>query len=115
MNLFDRFFYVCRLTIKTAAVISAFTSSVKAENLNNGSLMNEGQEDFVFSGHCFNGDSYRLHAFQRVDNGQSLSFYEYIGPAGQGTVQVDTSPRVMAQRVCLQSAEIINRDYLKQR
>ena len=114
MSLLIRLCAVGLLTLKTAFVTYALTCSVRAESLNIGAVIQDNQEDFVFSGHCFNGDSYRLHAFQRVNDGQKLSYYEYAGPAGKGTVQVDTSPRAMAQRVCLKSAEIINRDYLKQ-
>lgn len=102
------------LFMKMVVVISAFIWSVRAESLNNVSMIQDDQENFVFLGYCFNGDSYRLHAYLKAEDGQKLSYYQYAGPAGSGTVQVDTSPRVMAQRICRKSAEIINRDYLKQ-
>jgi hypothetical protein len=62
--------------------------------------------DFVFMGKCPNGELYRLKSYQQWINGVSVSFYDYQGPAGQGTVQTRTPPKTMAVRVCRALAEI---------
>ena len=62
--------------------------------------------DFVFMGKCPNGELYRLKSYQQWINGVSVSFYDYQGPAGQGTVQTKTPPKTMAVRVCRALAEI---------
>lgn len=69
------------------------------------------EETFVFSGKCANDEPYRLVSYQRNVSGLSRSFYDYAGPNGQGTVQAETPPKVMAARVCRQWAEIINAHY----
>jgi hypothetical protein len=62
--------------------------------------------DFVFMGKCPNGELYRLKSYQQSINGASVSFYDYQGPAGQGTVQTKTHPKTMAARICRALAEI---------
>lgn len=69
------------------------------------------EETFVFAGTCPNGEPYRLVAYQKHVAGLSPSFYDYEGPAGKGTVQSDTDPKIMAVRVCRRLAEIINTHY----
>lgn len=69
------------------------------------------EETFVFAGTCFNGEPYRLFLYQKNIAGLSQSHYDYDGPVGKGTVQSDTSPKVMAARVCRKYAEIINAKY----
>ena len=41
----------------------------------------------------------------------SISYYDYEGPVGTGTVQSNAHPKVMAVRICRQLAEIINTNY----
>jgi len=69
------------------------------------------EESFVFGGKCDSGEPYRLYAYQKFTNGQLLSFYDYEGPAGKGTVQSNTIPKVLAARVCRKLAEIVNTHY----
>ncbi len=66
---------------------------------------------FVFAGHCSNGETYRLVSYKMDVNGLSLSFYNYEGPVGKGTVKTETAPKVMAARVCRKLAEIVNDNY----
>jgi len=90
-----------------------FMSSVACEGKSatpNAELRNN-EETFVFAGKCFNGEPYRLFLYQKTLSGLSRSHYDYDGPAGSGTVQSDTSPKVMATRVCRKYAEIINARY----
>lgn len=82
-------------------------SSVLAEV----SGLGNNEETFVFAGRCASGESYRLVSYMRDVNGVSQSHYDYDGPVGKGTVRSETYPKVMAVRVCLQSAEIINAHY----
>ena len=69
------------------------------------------EDTFVFAGKCPNGESYRLFSYQKSTGASSQSFYDYEGPAGKGTVQSDTQPKVMTVRVCRKLAEIINTHY----
>jgi hypothetical protein len=64
------------------------------------------EETFTFVGRCANGTSYRLYAYEMDVDGRRQSFYNYEGPAGQGTVQTNASPKKMAVRVCIESADI---------
>ena len=65
----------------------------------------------MFVGKCFNGENYRLFSYQNVVSGKTVSFYTYEGPVGKGTVQTETAPKVMAQRVCRKLAEIASANY----
>jgi hypothetical protein len=64
------------------------------------------EETFTFVGRCANGKSYRLYAYQLDVDGLRQSFYNYEGPAGQGTVRTNASPKKMAARACIESADI---------
>ena len=66
---------------------------------------------FVMTGHCPNGEAYRLSFYAKPFDGAFNTFYDYEGPVGTGTVQSATEPRVMAARVCRLLAEIINAKY----
>ena len=93
-------------------VIYAATCSAQGL-LENSETLHESNEDVVvFAGRCLNGEEYRLRSYQKLDQAQSKSYYDYMGPAGIGTVQVETEPKVMVARICLKLAEIISRDYL---
>lgn len=76
----------------------------------NASLGND-EATFVFAGTCANNEPYRLVSYQKNVSGLPRSFYDYDGPNGQGTVQAETPPKVMAVRVCRKLAEIINANY----
>lgn len=95
-------------------VFVSFSVTCSAQELReNSETLNESNEDVVvFAGRCFNGEEYRLRSYQKLDQAQSKSYYDYMGPAGIGTVQVDTEPNVMVARICLKLAEFISRDYL---
>lgn len=69
------------------------------------------EETFIYAGTCFNGEPYRLFLYQKDVAGWPESHYDYEGPAGKGTVQSETPPKVMAVRVCRKFAEIINTRY----
>ncbi len=69
------------------------------------------EEAFVFAGTCPSGEAYRLVSYKKNIGDLPPSFYNYDGPAGKGTVQSDTAPKVMAVRVCRRLAEIINTNY----
>lgn len=71
----------------------------------------QAEETYVFAGTCANGESYRMVSYQKVKSGSSYSYYDYSGPAGTGTVQSETQPKVMAVRVCRKAAEIISAHY----
>ena len=68
-------------------------------------------DTLVFAGTCANNEPYRLVSYQKSVAGLSQSFYDYDGPNGKGTVQSETQPKVMAARVCIKLAEIINANY----
>ena len=65
------------------------------------------EETMIFMGKCPNGEPYRLKAYQKLIEGSLKSFYDYQGPAGQGTIQTQTPPKTIAVRVCRQLAEIV--------
>lgn len=62
--------------------------------------------EFIFAGKCPNGQSYRLHNYTKTIQGQSQSFFDYQGPAGQGSVGTTATAQVMAARICRSAAEI---------
>jgi hypothetical protein len=66
------------------------------------------EETFVFAGKCANGESYRLFSYKKYVRGLSQSYYDYDGPVGQGTVQSETAPKIMAVRICHKLAEIVS-------
>jgi len=66
------------------------------------------ETEFTFAGNCFNGPKYWLHASEELIDGVSTPTYNYKGPVGEGTVHTDTSPKVMAQRVCRANADIVS-------
>lgn len=92
------------LLASSMAVSAAMPSQFEAPKVNP-------DETFTFAGKCFNGEPYRLFLYQKNIAGYSQSHYDYDGPAGKGTVQSETSPKVMAARVCRKYAEIINAKY----
>jgi hypothetical protein len=93
-------------------VIFSATCSAQEFSQNNETLHKSNEDVLVFAGRCFNDEEYRLRFYLKLDQTQSMPYYDYMGPAGIGTVQVETEPKVMVARVCLKLAEIINRDYL---
>lgn len=95
-----------------ASLLLVITMSVSAATPSKFEPTKDNQEEtFTFAGRCFNGEPYRLFLYQKSVAGFSQSHYDYDGPAGKGTVQSDTSPKVMAARVCRKFAEIINAKY----
>lgn len=85
---------------------------VSAAKLNSfEALKSHNEETFVFAGHCFSGERYRLFMYQKDIAGVPQSHYDYDGPVGKGTVQSNTPPKVMAARVCRKYAEIISASY----
>jgi len=94
----------CLWLISSVTVCEAKSVKLNTELANN-------DETFVFAGQCFNGEPYRLFLYQKSVSGFSQSHYDYNGPAGKGTIQSDTAPKVMAARVCRKYAEIISAKY----
>ena len=88
------------------SVISA-TPIAKAEGVQNSPALGTDDSTFVFMGVCPNGAMYRLKAYDKWTEGASRSFYDYEGPAGQGTIQTQTPPKTLAVRVCRALAEIV--------
>lgn len=68
-------------------------------------------ETYTFAGRCPNGETYRIHAYQKLVDNTPQSFYDYQGPVGKGTVRSTATPKTMAARVCRQLAEIVNANY----
>ena len=62
--------------------------------------------EFIFAGKCPNGENYRIHNYPKTVQGESLSFFDYQGPAGQGSVGTSATAQVMAARICRSAAEI---------
>ena len=97
-------FFVSAFFLFNAA---AWASNTERLNTN----LDNNAEQLVFAGTCANNQPYRLVSYQKNVAGQSRSFYDYDGPNGKGTVQSETQPKVMAARVCIKLAEIINANY----
>jgi hypothetical protein len=99
----------------TSFVVSAFFLFNAAAWASNTERLNtnldNNAEQLVFAGTCANNEPYRLVSYQKSVAGQARSFYDYVGPNGKGTVQSETQPKVMATRVCIKLAEIINANY----
>jgi len=87
----------------------------EATTLNTNSAPVNVDETYVFAGKCSNGNSYRIVSYQKVMSGNVRSYYDYSGPAGTGTIQSETEPKVMAVRVCRSAAEIISAQYWESR
>jgi hypothetical protein len=88
------------------ALVNGFSGARASQNTSD-SLGNDDTE-FVFAGKCPNGEKYRLFSYEKYINGQAESFYDYEGPAGQGTIRSSTTPRTLSVRVCRKQAEIID-------
>lgn len=73
--------------------------------------LSDQDEALVFAGTCPSGETYRLVSYKKEIGNLSSSFYDFDGPAGKGTVQSETAPKVMAVRICRKLAEIINTHY----
>ena len=101
-------YFVCALSC-LVAMSSTPVWAAKANRVAAG-LSND-EAAFVFAGKCPSDEPYRLVSYQKNVSGLTHSFYDYEGPNGKGTVQSETSPKVMAARVCRKMAEIINANY----
>jgi hypothetical protein len=95
------FFLVACLVVNVATFPSVFAESKTSQS----SLGNDEQE-FIFAGHCPNGNAYRIHSYQIDIDGLTQAFYDYEGPAGKGTVRTNAAPKKMAVRVCNELADI---------
>jgi hypothetical protein len=73
--------------------------------------LSNNEDTFVYAGQCFNGEPYRLFLYQKNIAGVPHAHYDYEGPAGTGTVQSESAPKVMKARVCRKDAEIISAKY----
>ncbi len=91
-----------------SGLIFSFAAIASADTLNTSLLLGNDDEEFFFMGRCPHGEMYRIKAYQKWVDGATQSFYDYEGPAGKGTVQTKTSPKIFVVRVCRQLAEIRN-------
>mgnify|MGYP000119541597 CR=1 FL=1 len=89
------------------AVFSAVFAKTDLSKTSQVTLGND-QQDFIFTGHCPNGDAYRIHAYQMDVDGLTLAFYDFDGPAGKGSVKTNAAPKKMVVRVCHELADIAN-------
>jgi hypothetical protein len=105
----DRLKYLTRSLVYIALLSSTLAWAGKTEKIK--SEFGNDEKTFVFTGVCPNGEPYRLFSYQKNVGGLPQSYYDYDGPVGKGTVQSETYPKVMAVRVCRQSAEIISANY----
>lgn len=95
-----------------ASLLMLLSTSVWASTSDHrNSQLGNDEASFVFAGKCATQETYRLFSYQKNVAGLNLSFYDYEGPNGKGTVQSDASPKVMAARVCRRMAEIISANY----
>jgi hypothetical protein len=86
---------------------AAFASDSVPRNLNPIKMGND-EETFTFAGRCPNGAPYRIVSYQMEVDGSLQSFYDYQGPAGEGAVRTNASPKKMVVRVCRELADITN-------
>ena len=100
-----------RMTAWLVSLLLLCNASVGAATEKTKAQLGHDEESFVFIGKCPNDTPYRLVSYKKTASGLSQSFYDYEGPNGKGTVRTETTPKVMAARVCRQSAEIINANY----
>ncbi len=97
-------FLVCCLVANVVTFPSVMAEVNQYKDTSN-ALGNE-EREFIFAGHCPNGEAYRIFAYQMDVDGLAQSFYDYEGPAGKGTVRTGVSPKKMALRVCHELADI---------
>lgn len=64
------------------------------------------ETSFTFAGKCFNGKNFWMFASEKIEDGQVIPYYTYTGPVGSGTVRTNAPPKVMAQRICREMADI---------
>ncbi len=96
------------LSLLVSSLLLVIASAASADALKIAPVMGNDDENFVFMGRCPSGEIYRLKAYQKLKDGALYSFYDYEGPAGKGSVQTKTSPKILMVRVCRALAEIRN-------
>ena len=98
---------VCKFVFLSGLSLMS-VSALFAQPISTPSTFGNDEETFIFMGRCPNGVMYRLKAYQKLVGAVVHSYYDYEGPAGQGTIQSQTSPKTIAARVCRPLAEIRN-------
>jgi hypothetical protein len=96
------------MNVVMSVVALSSTSIASADAISPALTLGNEDTSFVFMGTCPNGAMYRLKAYEKWVDGTALSFYDYEGPAGQGTIHTKTPPKTIAARVCRALAEIRN-------
>jgi hypothetical protein len=96
---------VCKLVFLSGLSLMS-ASTLFAQTISLSSTSGNDEETFVFMDRCPNGVMYRLKAYQKLVGGVVIPYYDYDGPAGQGTIQSQTPPKTIAVRVCRALAEI---------
>jgi hypothetical protein len=107
-NSFSRAFTIGIAFISAASLSIFLSTSLSPVSAQKFPVIGEDENEFVFSGNCHNGESYRMFYYSKVVDGQRYPFYDYEGPAGKGTVSTRATPRTMSVRVCTKLAEIID-------
>jgi hypothetical protein len=104
--IFSRFFLITCLV----ANIAAFSAVFAMTDLSKTSPVAFGndEKDFVVTGQCSNGNSYRVRTYQMDVDGLTQTFYDFDGPAGKGTIRTNASPKKIVVRVCHELADISN-------
>lgn len=97
------------LSVGVALLTISLAWAAKAENKT--TKLGNNEDTFVFAGKCPSGEAYLLRSYRKGSDGRIESYYDYEGPVGKGTVLSETTPKVMAVRVCHQFAEIISPNY----
>ena len=81
-------------------------SQAMADEASTSRLADQTSETYRFVGRCPNGTPYRLFFYEAKIEGVLQSFYDYVGPAGRGTVETNAPPKTMAVRGCRALSEI---------
>lgn len=94
------------IPIFLSCLLLGLVSIASAQPVSNSPVIGNDDHEFVFMGRCDSGEIWRLKAYQKSIDGVFHSFYDYEGPAGTGSVQTQTSPKILAARICRALAEI---------
>lgn len=99
-----------KLSICIMAIFMTAAQGIEGANKSQPSHTTWGNDDteFTFMGKCPNGQPYHIFAYSKWVDGREESYYDFEGPAGQGTVRTSATPRTMSVRICRKLAEIID-------
>lgn len=104
------FIFLSAVLLANMAMQPTFAANADEFNMPHAAMRHD-EHTYTFAGRCPNGEAYRLQSYQMDVDGLITSFYDYQGPVGNGTIRAETTPKVMAVRVCHPLAELINANY----